>query len=154
MPTKQHEKHPLLGEHGLCHHGTATLLLHFNQLPFILHGVTGNDDRTRNKYQKIMQELNRIGAKLKQAKPTDKEKMDRNCFIIVHILQYHALNCATNNVANTKNMPTCYYKTDCQINLKDKSKFDVGRINSIFRGECIKLSMLDFVYILNSTHYS
>ena len=115
MPTKQHEKHPLLGAHGLCQDG-QTLLLHFNQVPFILHGITGNDDHTNNKYKQLQQALNKSGSALKQAKPTEEEKLDRNCFYTVHILQYYALNCATNNVANTKNMPSGIYKTDCQVN--------------------------------------
>ena len=138
MPTKQHEKHPLLGAHGLCQDG-QTLLLHFYQVQFILHGITGNDDHTNNnnKYTQLHQTLNKSGSELKQVKPTEKEKLDRNCFYIVHILQYYVLNCATNNVANTKKMPSGIYKTDCQVNTKDNSKFDVGRINSIFRGESI-----------------
>ena len=79
--------------------------------------------------------MNKSGAKLKHDKSMEKEKIDRNSFYIVHILQYYALNCATDNVTNTKNMPIGVYKTDCQINLKDESKFDVRRIESIFRGE-------------------
>jgi len=72
-PTKQHEKYPLLGALILFQNG-LTLLLHFNQLPFILQGVTGNDEHTSNKYAKSMHKLHHTGAKLKQAKPTVKEK--------------------------------------------------------------------------------
>ena len=108
-----------------------------DQVPFILHGITGNDDHTNNKYKQLQQALNKSGSALKQAKPTEEEKLDRNCFYTVHILQYYALYCATNTVANTKNMPSGIYKTDCQVNTKDNSKFDVERINAIFSGESI-----------------
>ena len=155
MPTKQHEKHPLLGAHGLCQ-DDQTLLLHFNQVPFILHGITGNDDHTNNKYKQLQQALNKSGAELKQAKPTEEEKLDRNYFYTVHILQYYALNCATNNFANTKNLPTGIYKTDCQVNTKDNSKFDVVMVNSIFRGESIVyytfIIPLSTIHHLPSTH--
>ena len=80
MPTKQHEKHPLLGAHVLCQDGQM-LLLHFNQLPFILHGITGNDDHTNNKYKKLHQKMNKSGAKLKHAKPIGEI---RSCKNIAH----------------------------------------------------------------------
>ena len=72
--------------------------------------------------------------------------MERNCFFFLHVLQYYALNCATNNVVNTKNMSTGCYKIDCQINKKDKSKFDIGRINFVFEGEFIELPTLDYIF--------
>ena len=83
MHTKQHEKHLLLGARGLWQ-DSQMLLLHFNQLSFLLNGITGNDDHTNNKFKQLQQELNKSGAELEQEKPTEKENFDRNCFYIVH----------------------------------------------------------------------
>ena len=81
MPMKQYEKHPLLGAHGLCQDGQM-LLLHFNPVPFILHGITGNDDHTNNRYKQLQQALNKSGSESKQLKPTEEDKLDRNCFTL------------------------------------------------------------------------
>jgi len=156
--SKIHEKHPLLGTHSSCHDGEA-LLCHLNQISFLLLGVTASDDQTKEKFDNIVCKLDRSGDKLKQDKPTDNAKLQRNCFLILHYLQFFALDSATNNVANTNNMPASHNKLDCQFTKKHKVKFDVERINAIFKGEYPffhnnRLPMIAFIKIFYTTHHS